>query len=86
MHTDVMYTVLVVKPVVSVDSLTTVGFVLTTSVVLVTGIMLVSTVVLVSVVGTVIVDDLDVTTVDITGQVVVLNDIEISASVCLLFS
>lgn len=71
---------LVVKLVVSVDSVTMMGLVLTISVVLITGIMLVSTVVLVRVVGTVIIDDLDVTTVYVTGQVVVLHDIKVSAS------
>lgn len=72
----------------SVDSVTMMGFVLTSSVVLVTGnvTMLVSIVVLVSVIGTVKVDDLDVTTVDVTGQVVVLDDIKVSASVGPLIS
>ena len=78
-----MYTVLVVKLVVSVDSVTVMGFVLTVSVVLATGYvkMLVSTVVLVSVIGTVTVDDLDVTTMDVTGQVVVLHDVRVSVSI-----
>lgn len=72
----------------SVDSVTMMGFVLTSSVVLFTGnvTMLVSTVVLVSVIGTVKVDDLDVTTVEVTGQVVVLYDIKVSASVGPLIS
>ena len=72
----------------SVDSLTKMGFVLTSSVVLITGYvtMLVSTVVLVSVVGTVKIDDLDVTTVDVTGQVVVLHDVKVSATFGLLIS
>ncbi len=78
-----MYTVLVVELVVSVDSVTVMGFVLAVSVVLATGCvkMLVSTVVLVSVIGTVIVDDLDVTMMDVTGQVVVLHDVKVSASI-----
>ena len=72
----------------SIDSVTIMGFVLTSSVVLVTGnvTMLVSTVVLVSVIGNVKVDDLDVTTVDVTGQVVVLDDTKVSASVGPLIS
>ena len=72
----------------SVDSVTMIGFVLTSSVVLVTGNVttLVSTVVLVSVIGTVKVDDLDVTTVDVTGHVVVLEDIKVRASVGPLIS
>lgn len=85
-----MYTVLVVKLVDSVD-LVTMGFVLTTiSVVLVTCfgsvIMLVSTVVFVRVIGTVVIDDLDVTTVDVTGQVVLLHNINVSASVGFLIN
>ena len=82
-HTHVTYNVLVVKLVVSVDSVTVVGFVLAIFVVLATGCvkMLVSTVVLVSVNGTVIIDDLDVTTMDVTGQVVVLHDVRVSASI-----
>lgn len=82
-----MYAVLVVKLVVSVDSVVTTGFVLTVSVLLLfTGIVttLVSTVVLVSVVGTVIIDDLDVTAVEVTGQVVVLQHSGVSASVGLV--
>lgn len=81
-----MYAVLVVKLVVLVDSVVIRGFVSTISVLLITGIvtMLVSTVVWVSVVGTVKVDDLDVTMVDVTGQVVVLHDSEVSAPVGLV--
>ena len=77
-----------VKLVDSVDSVRMTGFVLTSSVELVTGnvTMLVSTVVLVSVVGTVKVDDLDVMTMDVTGQVVVLDHIKVSAFVGLLIS
>lgn len=72
----------------SVDSVPMMGFVLTSSVGLVTGnvTMLVSTAILVSVVGTVKVDDLDVTTMDVTGQVVVLDHIKVSAFVELLIS
>lgn len=77
-----------VKLVDSVDSVLMMGFVLTSSVEYVTGnvMMLVSTVVLVSVVGTVKVDDLDVTTMDVTGQVVVLYYSKVSAFVGLLIS
>ena len=58
------------------------GFVWVISAVLVTGIvvMLVRMVVLVSVVGTVIIDDFEVMTVDVTGHVVVLHGTVISAS------
>ena len=78
-----MNTVLVVRLVVSIDLVMKVGFVFAISVVVFTGIVitLVSIVVLVSVVGTVIDDDLDVTTMDVTGQVVVLYNFEVSASV-----
>lgn len=86
--TDLVMIGVTVKLVDSVDSLTKMGFVLTSSVVLITGYvtMLVSTVVLVSVVGTVKIDDLDVTTVDVTGQVVVLHDVKVSATFGLLIS
>ena len=86
--TDLVMIGVTVKLVDSVDSLTKMGFVLTSSVVLITGYvtMLVSTMVLVSVVGTVKIDDLDVTTVDVTGQVVVLHDVKFSATFGLLIS